>query len=129
MLEPRSGHAAAVVDGGRVLVAGGNVMTGVTELYDVGTGTWHFGPLVDGWMNPTAVALGDGRALVIDAMGSIALYDPSRSTAGGTVRAAHGFQSTATLLTSGKVLIAGGSVIEYPGPSHILAYAHLYDPN
>jgi len=116
-------------------------MTGATELYDVGTGTWQLGPLVEGWMSPTAVALGDGRALVIDGMGSIAMYDPTRSTPGPTeydptmstpgptVNAAHGFQSTATLLASGKVLICGGVILNYPGPSDILAFAHLYEPS
>jgi hypothetical protein len=128
MSEPRSGHAAALVDGDRVLVAGGSVISGLTELYDVRTGTWQAGLKVEGWMNPTAIALGDGRALVIDAFGAIAIYDPAAPTPGPTARSGHGTGATATLLANGKVLFAGGLILDYPGPSHTLAFAHLYDP-
>jgi len=127
LLEGRSGHAAALLDDGRVFQTG-NVMSGITQLYDPQAGIWQLGPPVAGWMSPTAISLGDGRALVIDGMGTIATYDPASRKQGPTASAAHGFESTAMLLSSGKVLIAGGVVIHYPGPSEQLAVAHLYDP-
>ncbi len=85
----------------------------------------------------TATRLADGHVLIVgggldetdaniqDAYASAELYDPSSGTfkATGPMHAARG-NHTATLLSDGRVLIAGGS----PGESGHASPAELYDP-
>jgi len=120
----RYAHAAALLPDGRILVAGGFDSSGPlrsAELYDPKTDFWS---LARDMLTPralhTATLLSSGRVLVtggrVPSSGtsiytnSAELYDPNSDTwsSAGTMivpREAH----TATLLSSGQVLIAGGS--------------------
>lgn len=77
---PRVGHAAAVLDGGRVLIVGGTpgAMVGSrigpgmaeydhAEIYDPGSGTFRLvdSPMSQPRIAPTVVSLLDGRVLVL----------------------------------------------------------------
>jgi hypothetical protein len=130
-------HSATLLPDGKVLVAGGSVVAGVTssvERYDPSSGTWS--PAAS--MNfprsfHTATLLPDGMVLItggFNAGGSLKtaeLYNPtlntwSLTTAMSTNRSVH----SATLLPNGKVLVAGG----FAGspPANPLNLAELYDP-
>src|SRR6267142_1800386 len=128
----RSGDSAAtLLTDGRVLVAGGTTPKGPTptaELYDPATGIWA----VTGSMNYAraghrATLLTDGTVLVVGGSGTsfyyyhweptatAEAYDPAtgawRVTAAMTdARIGH----TATLLASGRVLVAGGALGCWP---------------
>jgi MYXO-CTERM domain-containing protein len=130
----RSGHIAALLGTGKVLVTGGAV-TKVAELYDPVAGTFtSTGSMAFGRLNLAGAALLDGHVLVTGgALGNSAptaceLYDPAADTFSPTTgpmstpRQNH----TATLLPGGKVLIAGG----FPPftTNSALPSAELYDP-
>ena len=140
-------HTATVLEDGRVLFAGGfdgdeSPSLGRSELYDPATRTESgIGPLNAGRGQHAATLLATGQALVagglstefsgqgfgFNAARSAELFDPVTgrwSVTGrlGTARRYH----TATLLASGKVLVAGGSSTfpsEIPTDS-----VELYDP-
>jgi hypothetical protein len=128
----RHGHTATLLADGRVLVAGGHSNTGgdltSAEIYDPTSGIWT----VTGSLNMsryahTATLLPDKKVLV--AWGhysrSSEIYDPTAGTWRLTRQLTHyvgGFY-TATLLTNGQVLAAGGKV-----PLSWLDSAKLYDP-
>jgi N-acetylneuraminic acid mutarotase len=133
-------HTATLLPDGKVLVAGGygtgQHLAG-TELYDPATDSWSdAGALTTPRDRHTAILLPSGKVLVAGGasfsmygsdLASAELFDP---TARGTwLGAASPPMSrvgmTATLLTSGKVLVAGG----HDGTSGAtLASADLYDP-
>jgi hypothetical protein len=138
----RQGHTALLLASGQVLVAGGADDTGTTintaELYDPATTVWTLtGSLAESRTAHTMTLLQDGTVLVVGgqnatntvntALASAELYDPAPGSwtstgALGTRRLGH----TATLLSSGVVLVAGGSdnaTVQTP-----LASAELYDP-
>jgi WD40 repeat protein len=138
LAERRFGHTATLLPNGKVLVVGGitccfDLVT--AELYDPATGTWtSTGSLAMGRRNHTATLLPNGKVLVTGgvydstiasfALSSAELYDPVSGTWTSTgnmttARVGH----TATLLPSGKVLVAGGV-----GDSNALVSAELYDP-
>ncbi len=131
-------HTATLLPSGVVLVVGGwsgwNTLAS-SELYDPTTGVWtQTGSLGTGRCDHTATLLPNGRVLVtggrVGAVGnsvtsSAELYDPAagRWTTTGSMSANRWLHS-ATLLPSGKVLVAGGadaSVVEQSS-------AELYDP-
>ena len=133
----RTGHTATLLPNGRVLVVGGSGEANIldsAELYDPATGKWSVtGNLSRPRAGHTATLLGDGRVLVAGGATSTGLpfaytesaevYDPATGVwtlTGGmsTNRGDH----TATLLTNGKVLVAGGY------GSDTLGSAELYDP-
>ena len=99
MTTPRIGYSATLLDDGRVLIAGGFAAVGSTP-----------GP--------------------IRGLSSAEIYDPATGVftlTGSMTTDRHGH--SATLLNSGKVLIAGGSSIDpTTGQSVGLASAELYDP-
>jgi hypothetical protein len=138
MNSARQYHGAVLLANGRVLVTGGdsdaNILSGA-ELYDPATGTWTAtGALSQARTSHTTTLLPDGKVLAVsglndfntgDDLASAELYDPATGiwTATGTVITPRESQ-TATLLPSGKVLIAAG----YVENAFIwLASAELYD--
>ena len=131
----RSSHTATLLPSGKVLVAGGTGGSGYlasAELYDPGAGTSARRAARDG----THLSHGDacsrrGRCSsrgALTASGAIVssaeVYDPGAGTFSPTGPLATARQyHTATLLPSGKVLVAGGT-----GGGVYLASAELYDP-
>jgi Galactose oxidase, central domain/Kelch motif len=140
MNDPRAGHTATLLDGGKVLVVGGiDASDGIdnlasAELYDPATGKFtRTGSLAQGRAHHTATRLNDGRVLIAGGYGggtlslkSAELYDPAtgKFTATGSMAAARR-DASATLLTDGRVLIAGG-LDQYA--TKALASAEIYDP-
>jgi hypothetical protein len=134
----RTGHSAALLADGRVLVAGGDGGDGPqasAEVYDPSTGTWS---LTQSMEQPrwsfTATVLADGRVLVAGGesssshiVSSAELYDPNTGTWSatggmGTPRDAH----RAVLLADGRVVVVGGS--ELSARSSAPLSAEVYDP-
>jgi len=148
MTEARSQHNATLLKNGKVLITGGYRLVafplGVTgaavfdvrfpstaELYDPATGL--FRPAgTSGAFCDTATLLSDGRVLITmrdpdqDRVSHTELYDPSSGAfvKTGDMNTGH-TRPAATLLTSGKVLIAGGDIGDIDGAS---VSAELYDP-
>jgi N-acetylneuraminic acid mutarotase len=135
----RSGHAAALLTNGTVLVVGGSgSVLASAEIYDPGTGTWKpAGSLATGGYVNTATLLPNGTVLVVAALFSVdgsgkssavssaEIYDPVAGTwtptgSPATVRTSQ----TATLLPNGTVLVVGGQDVQ--GVS--LSSAEIYDP-
>ncbi len=141
MLCAHKGHTATVLQNGKVLIAG---RTGITiapcaELYDPVTGTFtRTGNMTTPVSDHAAVLLANGKVLIVGgsvdrsgcisctATSSAELYDPGTATfsATGPMNAARS-SPTATLLSSGKVLVTGGGVNPTGGPQQT---AELYDP-
>lgn len=139
--ETRRSHTGTLLGDGRVLVAGGSFLSsGVriarasAEIFDPGMGIWSFAASMSAAREMhTATRIGDGRVLVAGgvnasvssaSIGSAEIYSPmSNSWAStgslNTPRAGH----TATLLSNGQVLIAGGT-----SGSGSLQSAELYNP-
>ncbi len=139
MNQLRANHTATLLPNGRVLVVGGENSTVLSsaEIYDPGNETFSLtGSLPDARSNHTATLLPNGNVLIAggrsstDVNASVAyansayLYDVATGTFAatgsmGVVRAYH----TATVLPSGRILIAGG----YNGSAYTNT-AELYDP-
>jgi lysophospholipase L1-like esterase len=133
----RAGQTATLLPSGQVLIVGGNFGQGPNaELYDPATGS--FSPTKPMPVDPafhTATLLPTGEVLVTGGIASAEgnnvqtaaaeLYNPKTSewSQTGSMLTARDLQ-TATLLTSGEVLIAGG----YNPEQGTLASAELYDP-
>jgi N-acetylneuraminic acid mutarotase len=145
--QARRAHTATLLPNGKVLVAAGlyelpnSILQSATplssaEIYDPATGTWTAtGDLIAARYDHTATLLADGKVLVAGGRGgqsrygptisTAELYDPASGTWTGTgslntERRGH----TATLLPSGKVLVASG----IDSHESYLASAELYDP-
>jgi hypothetical protein len=143
MIEARAGHTATLLPDGRVLVAGGGIISSIgsllasAELYDPSSGSWTAtGSMIEAPYGHTATLLPNGAVLAAGGccddpstghqLAPTELYDPESGswTATGNMhegRAAH----TAALLADGTVLVAGGSLQGTAVPS---ASAELYDP-
>lgn len=138
----RFDHTATTLQDGRVLLAGGltigqGAVTATAEIYDPATGLVTLtGSMSSPRAYHTATLLPDGTVLIIGGFSNPALtqivptaeiFSPTKGTftlaAGSpnTPRAQH----TATLLPSGKVLVAGGQTLTDP-PA--LTSVELYDP-
>jgi hypothetical protein len=140
MTEARSQHNATLLKNGKVLITGGNRLvtypfdvsfSTTAELYDPATGT--FAPAgTSGAFCDTATLLPDGRVLITrrdpdqDRVSHAELYDSSTAAFvnTGDMNSGH-TRPAAILLTSGKVLIAGGDIGDIDGAS---VSAELYDP-
>ena len=139
-LDFRWSHSATLLPDGRVLVAGGKngilSDTATAELYDPASDTWTAtGSLNHRRLSHPATLLPDGQILVCGGfefdlylglipLATAELYDPTSGTwteTGDltTLRGGH----TATLLPSGKVLVAGGT-----NHLSLLSTSELYDP-
>lgn len=152
MITARYGATATVLTTGLVLIVGGwsedpnTPVLASAELYDPSSGTFSAtGSMATSRADQSATLLESGRVLitggqtdsnnVFSAVATAELYDPTTGTfrATGSMTVAR-FNHTATLLTNGHVLIAGGggptglgsgsSVGSAPG----LVSAELYDP-
>jgi Putative Ig domain/Galactose oxidase, central domain len=149
MATARRFHTATLLGNGKVLVAGGED-AGATafasaELYDPSTGTFSptTGPMTIARVGHTATLLSSGKVLITGgtsdateaAVASAELYDPAADTFTATTgsmssaRVSH----TATQLSDGRVLVAGGDAIFFNGVQNTsiksLASAEIFDPN
>lgn len=144
MIAARFSHTAVSLADGRVLVMGG--LNGVdslasAEIYDPASGKFvATGSMPDDRQAYSATLLSDGRVLISGGfvitpdrglgrsdVTSAELYDPAtgRFTATGAMVEPRN-SATATRLTDGRVLVAGGASNEKGGVS--VASAELYDP-
>jgi N-acetylneuraminic acid mutarotase len=147
MNSPRYQHTASLLGNGKVLVAGGNngdtctctTFVNSVDLYNPTTNSFTAaGALLTARYAHTATVLANGKVLVTGGFGgatstienggaalaSAEIYDPTVGTwaATGSMNSAR-MNHTATLLPSGKVLVAGGS-----NGTSTLASAEVYDP-
>jgi N-acetylneuraminic acid mutarotase len=140
LAQPRSDHTATLLPDGSVLVVGGfsvSAEVGSAERYDPETDSWSSaGSLVTPRAGHTAVLLPNGLVLIAGGLATNAngrvvdvktaeLYDPATNgwkPAGNleTARSGH----SATLLSNGLVLVAGGE----SNAGTPLASTELYDP-
>jgi WD40 repeat protein len=135
---------ATLLPDGRVLVTGGYDGTGgaiaSAELYDPATGSFSgAGSMNYPRVDFTASLLPDGQVLIaggqpsqnsVPVVAAAELYDPSTGTftTTGSTREARS-SHTATLLSDGRVLIAGGVGATRPSSlASALSSAELYDP-
>lgn len=135
----RAAHTATLLPNGKVLVTGGadnsNSIVAVAELYSPDTGAWTTtGSMTTVRYMHTATLLPNGQVMVVGGangvwglngvlLSSAELYDPSTETWTTTgSKASPSYFHTATLLTNGKVLVAGG----VSSPSSYLAESELY---
>jgi hypothetical protein len=140
MAVARTLHTATLLSDGRVLIAGGgSASKGLcfrsAEIYDPGTGT--FGPtgtMTKDRCGHDVTPLSDGRLLLtggasnwLGSGGQVSseLYDPASGTFSPTGSMADALsEHTATRLSDGRVLIAGGA----ENLTNSLDSAELYDP-
>lgn len=137
-LNPGQGATETLLRDGRVLVTGGTDDNGActsAELYDPKSGTWTVtGSRVNQTCNFAATLVSDGRVVVAGGDHSVfpfggqdtaELYDPQIGTWTATrnMTATRGSGVTATPLSDGRVLVAGGGGATSTGPS-----AELFDP-
>jgi hypothetical protein len=138
-------HTATLLPNGKVLVVGGTVdfINDLTsaELYDPATGTWtptgslnvrrraHTATLLPGGKVLVSGGLQDGSGANYNAISSCELYDPATGTWTPTafLAKARG-DHTATLLSNGKVLVAGGRPSFSGAGNPPIASCELYDP-
>jgi hypothetical protein len=129
---------ATLLPNGEVLVAGGYNGSNLSsaELYNPATGTWTVtGALNTARTDATATLLSNGEVLVAGGsiyssagsgppLASAELYNPATGTwtVTGTLNNARG-EATATLLSNGEVLAAGGD-----DGTNALSSAELYNP-
>jgi hypothetical protein len=134
MTTARWGPTATLLDDGRVLVAGG-LRVNSAEVYDPTTGTFSStGDMTSSRYGHAATLLANGKVLIAGGLsfpidrdqgiGSAELYDPSTGIFSPTdTMIIAQFAPTATLLPSGKVLIASG-----PDFNGVFGTVQLYDP-
>jgi N-acetylneuraminic acid mutarotase len=132
----RVGHAAILLNSGKVLIVGGWAgpdATASAELYDPTTKVFAMtGSMNEARDGFTATRLTDGRVLIaggyrgnMQRLSSAELYDPRQGTFTvmgrmGTARMSH----SASLLPDGRVLIVGGT----RSRGEVLSSAEIFDP-
>jgi hypothetical protein len=145
MTTTRLCHTATLLNNGKVLFAGGDIEdesilgTVSAELYDPSTGTFTAtGNMTTARMCQTATLLNNGQVLITGGenftsghtlLASAELYDPTTGTftATGSMSVPRVFQ-TATLLSNGKVLVAGGFDVLNTVINPVTSSAEIYDP-
>jgi hypothetical protein len=147
---PRINHTATLLANGKVLIVGGehqnsqgnNEAIASSELYDPATGMFTAtGSLAQARTSHTATLLANGKVLIAggiyytlngpQSLRSAELYDPATGAFdpnGGSRMNGDHYGHTATLLNTGKVLIAGGQYI-IPNFGGGQSPAELYDPS
>ena len=145
----RISHTATLLTNGQVLVVGGVGNVGSTgiidsvlasaEIYNPVTGAWMLvAPMFFPRVDHTATLLTNGEVLLAGGAGNYStqlnlsnceIYDPATGTWAFTSpmlagRAGH----TATMLTNGTVLVAGGDGTNYLSQFNTLSTAEIYDP-
>ncbi|MDA0174671.1 choice-of-anchor D domain-containing protein [Solirubrobacter taibaiensis] len=134
MAVPRYLHSAVLLDDGRVLVAGGQALGGLTdvaELYDPATGTWsRAGSLLEARAGAMTIKLRTGRVLIVGGhdgtrgIDTAEVYDPTTNTWTGAGSMTVGrYYPAITMLADGRVLVAGGA----DGPTWSTT-ASVYNP-
>jgi hypothetical protein len=130
--------AAVMLTNGKVLFVGGGNPLNRAEIYDPATNTFTAtGSMVEGRRRPLAVALPNGKAVVasgisggcaITNIDSVEVYDPATGhfTSLGAPMLGSDYQ-TATLLSNGQVLFAGGLITTEANPDGVPS-AELFDP-
>ena len=140
LLEARSSASAVLLPTGKVLVAGGlryfatsagsgMAFVSSAELYDPVAGTWAAtATLAQATVQRAAGALLPSGRFLIENGSYSQVYDPVAETwSAVVVTPVARYQQTATVLPSGKVLVAGG--YGYIAPSWVvLASSEEYDP-
>ena len=133
----RSGHIATLLADGKVLIVGGDASA---ELFDPASGTFTpTGSMTTSRYGPTVTLLANGLVLIVGGFGpgtfqlprlsSAELYDPGPGTFAATGSMAVGrVLHTATLLSDGRVLIAGGTDASGGGGA-ATASTEIYDPS
>lgn len=141
--EHGTGHTATLLDNGQVLITGGlyealaetpRVPSSFTELFDPSTGTWkNTGEMNEARYRHKAVLLENGNVLVIGGT-SWEIYETSSGTWSetGQLPNDHGIQFTATELSDGRILVAGGGHSETVEDTEIappspISNADIYD--
>ena len=136
MPAPRAGHAAILLEDGKVLIAGGQTTGGAAVasalLYDPNAGTFSpTGSLATARWDANSSILPDGRVLIAGGLttGSVPLasaeiYDPAAGTftAAAPMNVPRAYTS-ATAISDGRVIVPGGS--NAGGP---IASADVFDP-
>ena len=121
-----------------MLVTGGLVPAGVgpatiddktAEIFDPSSGTFSpTGDMTVPRFNHTAIALNDGRVLIVGGNGrnTAEVYDPTSGTfsAVGDMEVAHGLGHCAVKLLDGRVLVVGGDA----GSIQPSAVVEIFDP-
>ena len=137
MNSARSGHIAALLQDGRVLIVGGMVRNqqflATAELFDPQKRTFTTtGSMREPHVGPGAVRLTDGRVLICGGWTTggptdkVEIYDPATGsfTAGPSMTTPRARPSAVTL-TDGRVLVAAGGSSDRVG----LRTAEIYDPS
>ncbi|HVA83655.1 MAG TPA: kelch repeat-containing protein [Candidatus Binataceae bacterium] len=141
MNQARASASAALLNNGKVLIAGGLAASGPTnsvELYDPASNSFasaaSLPTMNTARFDATATLLGNGKVLIAGGVGisgtldTVELYDSTNNTFASasslpSMNMAR-FGATATLLNNGRVLMAGGFVDLYTA----LGTIEMYDP-
>jgi hypothetical protein len=134
------GYSATLLQTGNILVAGGDSTGKTAEIYIPATGTFAAtGSMSASMSGPTGTLLPSGMVLVAGGTGaagggtspstsSAELYDAGTGAFSATASmTAPRCLNTATLLSNGMVLVAGGKTSSDGNANNVLASAELYE--
>jgi uncharacterized protein YjdB len=138
----RTYHTATLLSNGKVLVTGGSQGSGAlssSEIYDPSTGIWTLTGSMSTtrWMH-TATPLSNGTVLVVGGTGaandttdlaSAEIFNPATGTwtPTGSMSTAR-YRHSATLLSNGTVLVAGGDDDSFSNGGPAVASAEIFNP-